>query len=227
MNNTHLLEQHNGTRIEIFRDVFPDYKENRIFDYGGGPGGLFENHDIDPSKYTVLDLDSNALKQLNQRRPEVKTHYYDRYNWMYNHAGKKEFNFPDVDKNQDYIYAHSVFSHTDLKETKKTIEWFLSFNFKKIMFSFLDGNNRRHVDHFKSKNAGKTKVPWPTKTKTVWYSYDYDMIVEDKEEAPYKDVKYFRAFYDPKYLVHELKKVTPKVNYYQPYRGVPYIVILP
>lgn len=128
-----------------------DLSDAKTFlDFGGNKGNLlsFPDFNIAPENYTCVDVDRDVLLMGAENTPTAKFVYYNRYSNVYNTGGKKGYNFPDVSKDQDVIFAFSVFTHTDFNELKATLEWFKTFNYKKIIISLLDLNRPIHLDLF-------------------------------------------------------------------------------
>ena len=127
-------------RFPIFKEIFGDIKNYNILDFGGSSGNLlyFSQGEILENSYTCIDISKEATDKGQSEFPKARFDYYDRYNWMYNHNGNLDLKFPNINKSYDFIWAYSVFSHTDLDEMLKTIKWMISLNPKKIAVSFLD-----------------------------------------------------------------------------------------
>jgi len=128
-----------------------DLSEATTFlDFGGNKGNLlsFPTFNIDPENYTCIDVDSDVLLMGAEDHPNANFVYYDRYSNVYNRGGKDGYSFPIISKDQDIIFAFSVFTHTDFNELKRTLDWFKTFNYKKIIISLLDLNRPIHLDLF-------------------------------------------------------------------------------
>jgi len=85
-----------------------------FLDFGGNRGNLLYFGMKCASEYTCIDVDKGAIEAGKIEFPNSTWIHYDKYSWVYNHGGKKDAEFPTVSP-QDYIYAYSVFSHTDLE----------------------------------------------------------------------------------------------------------------
>lgn len=128
-----------------------DLSEATTFlDFGGNKGNLltFPSFTINPENYTCIDVDSDVLLIGAEDHPNAKFVYYNRYSNVYNRNGKSGYPFPNISKDQDIIFAFSVFTHTDFNELKNTLDWFKTFNYKKIIISLLDLNRPIHLDLF-------------------------------------------------------------------------------
>lgn len=121
-----------------------------FLDFGGNKGNLlsFPEFDIAPEDYTCVDVDRDVLLMGAEHNPTAKFVYHNRYSNVYNTTGKEGYHFPNISKDQDVIFAFSVFTHTDFNELKTTLDWFKTFNYKKIIISLLDLNRPIHLDLF-------------------------------------------------------------------------------
>ena len=128
--------------------------EGTLLDYGSNYG-LFLNSskgNFIQSNYTGIDVDITAIKEGQKLFPEAKFIHYDRYNVMYNVAGKKD-TWPDLDDQFDNIVSYSVLTHTTVDDTLLTIEW-LYHRLKpkrKMFLTWLDIENTTALKYFQNK----------------------------------------------------------------------------
>lgn len=221
-------------RYPLFEEIFGNTINNTVLDFGGSSGNLlyFSNNNILQKNYTSVDTVLEAVLSGKKEFSNSKFYHYNRYNWMYNHDGSFEYKFPNVDKNQDYIWAYSVFSHTDLTEFTETIKWFLTFNFKKIALSFLTFNemlewtyNKRVSEYGNCIDIKKYKN---TKEQNIIYFFDNNKLVVDNKTLNIKNSKYLMTFYNSAYLVNHIKKIAYnyKISIIMPGNGyIPFLCI--
>lgn len=221
-------------RYPLFEQVFGDVQHNTVLDFGGSSGNLlyFSNNHITEHNYTSIDIVEEAVIRGAQEFPNAAFYHYDRYNWMYNHHGNLNLKFPNIDKNQDYIWAYSVFSHTDLDEFVNTVKWFLTFNFKKIAISFLTFNemlewayNKRTEEFTKSIDVKKYVN---TTDHNIIYFFDNNKLIVDKEKINVLNSKYLLTFYSTDFIFDRFKNIASgyKINIVKPGNGyVPFLCI--
>ena len=214
-------------RYHLFQQLFPDFtQDNTLLDFGGNRGNLlyFSEGDIKINNYTSIDVSNQSILQGTSEFPDARFIYYDRWNSMYNHQGEKSLNFPSVDKKQDYIFSFSVFTHTDLEEFKKTLDWFDTFNYKHMAHSLLDIRCELTVKWFYNKRVndyGKcVDIISVANDPSVYmfYLFDNDKLVVNEEVAPTVDSNHFTTFYDLDFLKENLgysfdiQKPTPDLH---------------
>jgi len=214
-------------RFHLFEQLIDIKPENSLLDFGGNRGNLlhFSDGKINEHSYTSVDVSLDGINMGREEFPNANFVYYDRWNSMYNHSGKETLEFPDIDKNQDYIFSFSVFTHTDFKEFKRTLEWMNTFNYKRMAHSLLDLRCEGTVRWFYNKrvqNYGScvdiTKYVKDTSVH-ILYLYDNDKVVINQEEASSTNSNNFVVFYDCDWLKTRLsefnvtiKKPTPDLH---------------
>ena len=129
-------------RFSLFEKFAGNYKNKKILDYGGNRGNLlyFSQGKIKQENYTCIDVEKDAIEQGKIEFPNANFMHYDRYNWMYNHNGNMQHDFPKLYLCYDIIWAYSVFSHTDLDEFIAGVKWFTKLDFELAAISFLTFN---------------------------------------------------------------------------------------
>jgi SAM-dependent methyltransferase len=217
-------------RYPLFHEIFGNTKESTVLDFGGSSGNLlyFSNGNIKEENYTCIDIVENAIMQGRAEFSNAEFIHNNRYNWMYNHAGNRELKFPNVNKNQDYIWAYSVFSHTDLDEFIQTIKWFTTFNFKKIAVSFLTFNemlvwayNKRYSEYGECVDIKKYHN---TTCYNTMYLFDNNKVTFDNSTLANINCKYLLTFYNTNWLIERLAQEGLNINIVYPGDGyVPFL----
>lgn len=217
-------------RYPIFKEIFGNTEDATVLDFGGSSGNLlyFSEGNIKEENYTCIDIVETAIMQGKAEFSNAKFIHNNRYNWMYNHSGNKDLIFPTVNKNQDYIWAYSVFSHTDLDEFIQTIKWFTTFNFKKIAVSFLTFNemlawayNKRYNEYGKCLDIKKYLN---TTQHNIMYLFDNNKVIFDKSTLDNINYKYLLTFYNTNWLIERLALEGLNINIVYPGNGyVPFL----
>jgi len=221
-------------RFPLFEEIFKDYENCTVFDFGGSSGNLlyFSNGKILDKKYTCLDISKEAIEKGKDEFPNSTWIHYDRFNWMYNYNGNREVIFPNVDQNQDLIWAYSVFSHVDADEFIKTIEWFCNFNFKKIAVSFLDIDSAEMKEYFYNKR--KAEYGWcdeilknvTSKDTDYFYFLDNNEYALNKYKCDCESKAYFLSFFNIEWLLFALKQRGIEAKVIKPGDGyIPFLII--
>lgn len=201
-------------RFHLFEQLIDINPDNTLLDFGGNRGNLlhFSGGKINEHNYTSIDVSKSSIELGQIEFSNATFVHYDRWNSMYNHFGKKTLEFPDVDKNQDYIFSFSVFTHTDFKEFEQTLQWMSTFNYKRMAHSLLDLRCEGTVRWFYNKrvqNYGScvdiTKYVEDPDVH-ILYLYDNDKIVINQEEEPSTNSNNFLVFYDCDWLKERLSE---------------------
>lgn len=201
-------------RFHLFEQLIDIKPEDRLLDFGGNRGNLlhFSEGKINEHNYTSVDVSLDGINMGREEFPAASFVYYDRWNSMYNHTGKKTLKFPDIDKDQDYIFSFSVFTHTDFREFEQTLQWMNTFNYKRMAHSLLDIRcegtvrwfyNKRIRDYGTCidimKHVEDTDVH-------ILYLYDNNKIIINHEEEPPINSNQFLTFYDCDWLKTRLSE---------------------
>jgi hypothetical protein len=146
-------DHNNANRYHLFKELMPDPHDMSVLDWGGNSGNLlrYSNGEISEPLYTSVDIDLERLEIGQSAHPSSKFIHYDRWSSAYNHAGNKEYDFPNIDKKQDLIYSFSIFTHTSYDEFIKTFEWLDTFDYKYMIHSMLDIQHTQRLEWFYNK----------------------------------------------------------------------------
>lgn len=221
-------------RFPLFDEIFSNYENSKVFDFGGSSGNLlyFSNGKIREEKYTCLDISVDALNTGRKEFPNSTWVHYNRFNWMYNPQGNTEFMFPNINTDQDFIWAYSVFSHVDANEFIKTILWMTTFNYKKIAVSFLDIDAPEMKEYFYNKrvseygNCNDMLKTVSSKDTDYFYFLDNDAYEINKYECDYTSNSYFLSFFNTEWLIFTLKQHGINSKVIRPGNGyVPFLII--
>ena len=204
----------NTNRFHLFEQIFPKFTVlDKLLDFGGNRGNLlyFSNGKIAQHNYTSVDVSLESIEQGKEEFPDASFVYYDRWNSMYNHIGKDNWNFPDIPYKQDYIFSFSVFTHTDYNEFENTIKWLNNFDYKVMAHSLLDIRCKDTVKWFYEKRIRDygscvdilSYVDNPEVK--ILYLYDNHSIDINKEHSDNIDTSHFLVLYDLKWLEEKLK----------------------
>ena len=197
-------------RWHNFIDLVPEFtSKDTILDYGGNRGNLLYNSNsmIQEENYTSVDITLDCIEAGKKEFPNAEFIYYNCYNYMYNHNGIYDLPFPNI-TNKDYIFAYSVFSHTDFNTMLKTVQWFKTINPKKIIFSYLNINNEKIENYFYNKRINQygSCVDFRNSNDNFLYLIDNDLIIKNKFKLEKKDCKQFIALYDTNWLIQKFKE---------------------
>lgn len=200
-------------RYPLFSQIFDNISDNKILDFGGSSGNLlyFSENEILPENYTCVDVVNEAVVQGASEFTEAEFIHYNKYNCMYNQKGTGNCQFPEINTDQDYIWAYSVFSHTDYEELKETLQWFMSFNYKKIAVSILDIANLDMLQFFYNKRVKEYGtcddiLSFAESDSNVIYFFDNNITQTDVKISKKIDCKHFLTFYNTDWLIQELRK---------------------
>lgn len=199
-------------RYPLFAEIFPKHDDVSVLDFGGNQGNLlyFSNGKINPSKYTCIDVSYEAIQQGQKEFPQSTWHHFDRFNFMYNHNGQTNI-MPVIQDSFDYIWAFSVFTHTDLNELIETIKWFKTLKCKKIAISLLDIQNQSTLEFFYNKRceAYGDCIDIRTlqnKDHKVVHLLDNNQLITDQHAIAKIECKHFITFYNLVFLIEHLKQ---------------------
>lgn len=222
MANLYEVEKTKNYTLESLLEITELGNHNTFLDFGGNRGNLlgFDEFCILPENYTCIDVFQPAIQEGQRLYPDAQFIHYNKYNCVYNTTGDYNCPYPVVDKNQDIIFAFSVFTHTSLAELKETIQWFKTFNYKTIALSVLDINSQRIVDWFYNKRVEEygSCVDIPTNN-NVLYLIDNHTVITNEENVNTNHSKHFLTLYNLDWLEQVLNC---KIKYYGKY---PFIIL--
>lgn len=203
-----------------------------FLDFGGNKGNLltFAEFTVPPANYTCIDVDSEAL-EIGQIVGNDSTFiHYNRYSKIYNPSGNLNEPFPDIDKNQDIIFAFSVFTHTDFTEFKQAVDWFKTFNYKKIIISLLGVNSTSLLNHFYTKRVdhyGESVDIREFENESglnIAYLTDNNVVEKNAETSVHTEpCRTFLTFYNLDWVVEQLGGTIQVVHEME----YPFLVITP
>jgi SAM-dependent methyltransferase len=198
-------------RFPLFTQFFEDLDGKSILDYGSGSGNLlyFSDGAIAEQNYIGIDVSSDAIKQATDEFPTATFLHNDRYNWMYNHNGTQAFIYPSITQQVDYVWAYSVFSHTDYNELQKAIKWFKSLGASKIVLSILDINGKDMLKWFSIKRIESYGSCYDLMSLSpdtdIAYLLNNDVIVDNSQTCAHIDCEFFIALYNLDWLITQLQ----------------------
>lgn len=169
----------------IFKQCVPNYKNETILDFGGNRGNLLDS-DINPKKYTCLDISKEGLEALPS---DVKSIHWNRHHSYYNPNGKPHEPFPKL-KWHDIVFANSVFTHHILDEALYCINNLSNYT-NRIVFTYIDPTNDTFLNKFREKYYDLTfeggDVSYKRDQKGIlWSAFDTDYL---KGKLDYHDIK--------------------------------------
>ena len=129
----------------LFEQCVPNYRNETILDFGGNRGNLLDG-DINPRKYTCLDISREGLDALPNG---VKSIHWNRHHSYYNPNGKVHEPFPKIPWH-GIVFANSVFTHHILDEVLYCIDN-LSHYTNRIVFTYIDPKNETFLEKFREK----------------------------------------------------------------------------
>ena len=190
------IDKTKNITLECLTSIIGSDTYNSFLDFGGNRGNLlnFPEFKIRKENYTCVDVSKPAVTYGATHSPESKFIHYNRYSSVYNPYGSKSYNFPDIDKNQELIFSFSVFTHTDFEELKNTVNWFKTFNYKKIALSLLDINNINHLEWFYNKRKEQFGFcedirKYHNSNTNILYFIHNNYCIVDQEKDDYDDVE--------------------------------------
>lgn len=198
-------------KFHVFAQLFPEFTStDTVLDFGGNRGNLlyFSNGAIQPSHYTSVDVDTESLYVGKNEFPAAKWIHYNKFNWMYNHTGIPNPPFPDI-STVDYIWAYSVFTHTDYNDLFRTIEWFYTLGFKKCAISVLDINNAEVIAYFRNKRIedyGSCIDVEQCSNNNIVYLGNNDQLFFNDTVLPTLNLQHLATFYNLAWLETQLKQ---------------------
>jgi len=217
-------------RYPLFKEIFDNIPNKNILDFGGSSGNLlhFSSNEINEKNYTCIDVSADAIDQGRKEFSLSTWLHYDKYNWMYNIKGSKYLKFPKLPTSIDYIWAYSVFSHTDYADLKDTLFSFLALNPKKIAVSVLDINEQVVTEWFYNKRLNDYGSCSDIRglTSNIAYLINNDQLIIDTQLCDYCNCEHFLALYNLNWLQNQLAKDGISINIVRPGNGlIPFLVI--
>lgn len=208
-------------RYGNFEELFGEVGNSTVLDYGGNSGNLlhFSEGKIKQENYTCVDLNSEALATGQADYPDATWILSNRYSWIYNYDGVKEF--PALSSNYDYTFSYSVFSHTDFTELVETLKWMREFNPKGMAHSVLlttDTVIANWFWHRRVQEYGKC-VDYRDNIKNcknVFSVMDNNMIIESQKTYGHFPHRHIITFYNKEWLISELAKEGLEVEIIKP-----------
>jgi hypothetical protein len=203
-----------------------------FLDWGGNQGNLlsFDNFPIEASNYTCVDVDSYAIKIGKQTYPEANFIHWNRFSKVYNETGNTVEPFPELDPNQDVIFAFSVFTHTDFTEFKETLDWMKSyFNYKKIIISLIGTNSTKLLERFYNRRVERRGFSVDIRelanepNTNMAYLTDHDQLDRNEESSSQDHCETFLVFYNTEWIAEQMGG-TIHISHELEY---PYLVITP
>jgi len=194
-------------RWHNFIDLVPEFSsDNTILDYGGNRGNLLYNSNgvIKEDNYTSVDITLDCVEEGKTEFPRADFVHYDCYNYMYNHNGTYDLPFPAMSR-KDYIFAYSVFSHTDFNTMLKTIQWFKTLDPKRIVFSYLNIDNPKIENYFYEKRIEQygSCIEFRNNKSNFFYLVDNYKVIEDQVKLKKEDCNHFIALYNTNWLINK------------------------
>lgn len=215
----------NKSKYPAFVDYTTGLDFTTVLDYGSNQGNLlyFSNGSIDVSGYTGIDVDLDSITSAQQQFPGAEFIHSNKYNWMYNPSGE-DIQLNDVTSNEDFdvVWSYSVFSHTDFDDLIQALDWFTSFNYKKIIVSVLDIDNKYALDHFYSSRMTRYGecVDFRNIDSDILYLKDNDRTITNVKSLAKDPCDLLLAFYNIDWLLTQLKNKYSNVSIEYPGVGV-------
>jgi len=201
-------------RFPVFKELNPEFNNNTLLDFGGNQGNLlyFSNNEIPEEKYTSLDVSYASIQKGQSEFAKGNFVWWNRYNEMYNHKGKKRAPLPSLNQH-DYIWAYSVFSHMTFKDILESLLWMKTIKAKRIITSYLcndgDDNSQKVMEYFYKKRMNKfgSTADFRNNSDEYFYLTDNYYGVSNGQS--------FIAVYNTEWLIDKLKTygiVAKKIN---------------
>lgn len=201
-------------RFPIFKELNPNFDGDSLLDFGGNRGNLlhFSNGVIPEERYTSVDVSHGSLQLGQNEFKKGNFVWWDRYNEMYNHAGKPNEPLPVMEQH-DYIWAYSVFSHMIYEDILEALLWMKTIKPKKVLTSYLcndgDENSKKIMEYFYQRRINKynTSIDFRGNRDDHFYLTDNNYGVFSGET--------FIAVYKTNCIISKLKEngiIAKKVN---------------
>jgi len=180
--------------------------------------------DYDPSLYTSVDVDAEALQAGKEKYPQANWIHHDAYNPVYNTCGLSKSKLPLDDNSFDIATAYSVHSHAILDDVLWDIQELLRVSKHCVTTSFVD---KTILNYFINKRQQQSGVSASFQdfddNKLVSYYINNDIVVDHFDAGAHKQIDHFVTVFNPQLLVKFLSmqnltvKMHPQLNcYFQP-----------
>ncbi len=206
-----------SNKFGVFTQLFPNFcSDDSVLDFGGNRGNLlyFSAGKIKQTRYTSIDVDQTALLTGSQEFPAATWIHYNKFNCMYNHAGNTHESLPAL-HDIDYIWAYSVFTHTDYTELENAVKWFYTTGFKKAAISVLDINNPVVTNYFYDKRLaeyGSCVDLCSYRSNDVVYLENNSRVIVDQLKLDPIVGSHLATFYNIQWLEQKLKPVCNSIR---------------
>jgi len=194
----------------------PDWKGKYVLDFGGNTGNLLLDSPIEPAKYWCIDVIADAIEKGKREIPQAHWIWYDRYNISFHPEGSKTVEIPMIDQRFDYIFAYSVFTHTDVEEMRHLVQ-VLSAMLKpegSLAFTFIDPHFRSWQKNYELEvRQCLSNFEWRLERSGV-PQFEINLLLEKV-----KDVSWFRLAGTRDVYLEDEPLQSP-----QRYEGLPYHV---
>ncbi|MBV9494760.1 MAG: class I SAM-dependent methyltransferase [Acidobacteria bacterium] len=96
----------------------PDWRGRKVLDFGGNIGTFLvgAGDRVQADDYWCIDINREVVEQGRREWPRAHFLHFDRYSPQYNPRGTRNLPIPDPGLRFDFIFAFSVFTHTDRSE---------------------------------------------------------------------------------------------------------------
>lgn len=177
-----------------------------VLDIGGSAGNLLELEKDKITDYACVEVSAKAVALGKKIYPMAKFFHYNKKNWMYNFSGKSDAQFPDVDKNYDYVFVNSVFTSTDYQDLIEIIHNVKGRCNKKIVFTVFDKNNTELLTLLTNNQITKK---WKDQKNNIFYLINNSLEIYDQNRLNQDTVESCDSFvtaYNIDWLKHQLEK---------------------
>lgn len=165
----------------------PDWKGKYVLDFGGNTGNLLLDSPIEPDRYWCIDVIADAIEKGKREIPQAHWIWYDRYNISFHPGGSKTVEIPVIDQQFDYIFAYSVFTHTDVEEMRHLVQA-LSAMLKPngaLAFTFIDPHFRSWEKNYETKARQYfTNFEWRLERSGVSHA-EINLLLEKIKDVPW------------------------------------------
>jgi hypothetical protein len=204
-------------KIHLFRYAcdISSAENLKILDWGGNNGNLLrdgmECQEIEPENYTCVDVDQIVIQEMKQELPQANWIYRPVSNPVYSTLNQ-DLNI-ELDTDYDVIFCYSVYTHDVFDVLLKDLTYLINHvkSGGKIICSIATEKLIPHViDRRINEYGSAVDESYLQGIKSVKYLIDNNKVLKEYDRS---HCRHFMAFYNPEWLIKQLKKTGLSVNF--------------
>ena len=180
-----------------FVNILPS---QNILDFGSNSGNFLKSGTVNPTQYTGVDVDAEAIDEGKRLYPTAGWVWYNRHNPVYNTSGDQSY--PALYATFDLVVSYSVFSHIAADDAADLLDFLYSrLNVNgNILFSYCNVDNRQCVEWFRNRRINCDVIP----------DADVVYLIDNKVSKIIPvECNHFVTFYKTSWLLDKLSKFNP------------------